>query len=552
MQRAVSVLFLAVGIALGAACSIDDLPANTSTTGDADTKSEAGDAVSEDVVADGSVPDAPTTCDEPTACYEGPAGTLDIGVCHAGLGFCGSETGAGVCVGQVLPATADCKLDALDTDCDDRTGAHVWSKRFGDSSLQRLQHLAVDATGNVFATGYSYGSIPLSASLTLSPGFFLFKLNATGGVEWGKSWPNNLGVGVTAMPNGDVVLAGAISGPTNFGGAVLVPPNSGSPEPMLARFEGSGNHAWSRLTPARVEAVIAKSATELIAGGTFGGALDWSGAPALQAETVSDLVIASLKAENGDANWVRGYGGNANVARLALDSQHNVLVVGRLLGFADLGGGSIGDGSVVSYVAKLDALGNHLWSKAFGPVNQYYGTPGVAVAPDDSIWVAVPFQGAFQLDGKSFTSQGAHDVLVVRFDAGGSILAERQLGDAGHQFSWDVQSDADGNAVVGGGFSGSIDVGACAITNQGGYYDAFLIKLDTKADPMWLHAFGDATDSGFEGLPDDVFFALAKGPGGSIVAGGQFDGIVDFGGGGLVDVGAGSTSNDIVIARYQQ
>jgi hypothetical protein len=543
VKRAALVLVLGGATSLAASCSLDDLP-TTSTTGDADIWTEGGDAVSEDVVTE-----TADSCDgvAPKACYEGPAGTLDVGACQAGLSSCDADGGFGPCVGQVLPATADCQLDAFDTDCDDLTGAHVWSKRFGDSSLQRLQHLTVDGSGNVFATGYSTGAIPLGPGLTLAPGLYLFKLDASGGVAWGKSWETNIGLGVSALPNGDVVLAGLIGGTIDFGGGPLVPQSA--PAPILARFDANGEHGWSRLIPAQIEAVRAKSATELIAAGMFWGTLDWSGAPPIQAEGSTDLVIASLNPEDGDANWVRGYGGDVTVNRLALDSQNGIVLVGRILAFADLGGGTLGNGNVVTYVAKFDASGNHLWSKTFGPIGMYYGTPGVAVAPDDSIWVAVPFEGSFQLDGKTHVSKGDHDLFVVRFDPDGKILAERRLGDAGNQLSWDLQVDLDGNAVIGGGFEGSIDAGDCAVTQTVGIYDAFLIKLDPQADPMWLHLFGDADDSGWEGLPDEVFFALAPGPGGSITAGGQFDGTVDFGGGGLV-AGTGNPVNDIVIARY--
>lgn len=54
--------------------------------------------------------------DEPaTSCYEGPAGTEDVGLCHAGIAGC--VGGAwGPCEGQLGPAAETC--DGLDNDCD--------------------------------------------------------------------------------------------------------------------------------------------------------------------------------------------------------------------------------------------------------------------------------------------------------------------------------------------------------------------------------------------------------------------------------------------------
>ncbi|NVJ00116.1 hypothetical protein HV824_18570 [Myxococcus sp. AM009] len=50
-----------------------------------------------------------------TACYTGPEGTLDVGLCHAGESICTREASI-ACVGQVLPGLETC--NGLDEDCD--------------------------------------------------------------------------------------------------------------------------------------------------------------------------------------------------------------------------------------------------------------------------------------------------------------------------------------------------------------------------------------------------------------------------------------------------
>lgn len=50
-------------------------------------------------------------------CYEGPSGTLNVGVCVGGIHTCdASGTGYGACVGQVVPSPDAC-TDNLDNDC---------------------------------------------------------------------------------------------------------------------------------------------------------------------------------------------------------------------------------------------------------------------------------------------------------------------------------------------------------------------------------------------------------------------------------------------------
>ena len=56
---------------------------------------------------------------EVVACYGGPDGTKDVGVCKAGTMTCNAEgTGFGACTGQVLPGPLDLCANGLDDDCD--------------------------------------------------------------------------------------------------------------------------------------------------------------------------------------------------------------------------------------------------------------------------------------------------------------------------------------------------------------------------------------------------------------------------------------------------
>ena len=54
------------------------------------------------------------------SCYDGPAGTQGVGICHGGTRACVETSpnvfGMSACLGQVLPATEDC--NGLDDDCD--------------------------------------------------------------------------------------------------------------------------------------------------------------------------------------------------------------------------------------------------------------------------------------------------------------------------------------------------------------------------------------------------------------------------------------------------
>ena len=63
--------------------------------------------------------DCQCTPGEQVACYSGPMGTQDVGVCKAGLQTCNPQgTGFGPCMGEVLPGPVDLCANGLDDNCD--------------------------------------------------------------------------------------------------------------------------------------------------------------------------------------------------------------------------------------------------------------------------------------------------------------------------------------------------------------------------------------------------------------------------------------------------
>ncbi|MBN2101453.1 MAG: hypothetical protein JW716_01115 [Candidatus Aenigmarchaeota archaeon] len=60
--------------------------------------------------------DEDCTNGETRPCYTGPAGTQDVGICHAGTETCVGTSWSGVCVGEQTPETELC--DGIDNNCD--------------------------------------------------------------------------------------------------------------------------------------------------------------------------------------------------------------------------------------------------------------------------------------------------------------------------------------------------------------------------------------------------------------------------------------------------
>jgi hypothetical protein len=110
----------------------------------------------------------------------------------------------------------------------DPSGAHVWSKHFGDTGIQQGQSIAVDASGNVLVTGHFAGTMDLGGGpLTSTVGsldLFVAKLDPSGAHVWSKRFgdaSDQVGQGIAADSAGNVLVTGFFNGAMDFGFGVI-------------------------------------------------------------------------------------------------------------------------------------------------------------------------------------------------------------------------------------------------------------------------------------------------------------------------------------------
>jgi hypothetical protein len=371
---------------------------------------------------------APCTPGETASCYSGLPATEGVGLCKAGTKTCANDgSGFGPCVGEVLPQPENCATPE-DEDCDGKAppckGGLAWAEGAGDASAQIGTAIATDTAGNVLVTGGLSGSADFGGSTLTSAGgtdVFLIKLDAGGAYLWSKSYGDPNGQyarGVTADTAGNVLVTGYFYGSMNFGGAMLT--SAGNSDIFVVKLDTAGNHMWSKLF--------------------------------------------------GDANGQSGYS-------ITTDAMGNVLVTGSMAGTVDFGGGPlVGAGGSDIFVVKLDAAGNHVWSKRFGDANSQIGY-GVATDATGNVLVTGYFEGMVNFGGGSLASAGGSDIIMLKLDTAGSHLWSRRVGAGGDDVGNSVATDAMGNVLVTGYFDGSVDFGGGLLTSAGGG-DVFVVKLE--------------------------------------------------------------------------
>jgi hypothetical protein len=479
-------------------------------------------------------------------CYSGPPGTAGVGLCKLGMATCnGQGTAYGPCVGEVTPAAEDCATPA-DESCGlpEACGTFGWSKSFGDLSEQDGLDIAADAAGNIYVTGSFMGSIDLGGGLMTSAGsndVLVAKYSSTGAHLWSKRIGNasdQQGRGIAVDAAGDVYVTGYFVGSLDFGGGALT--SAGSRDMFILKLSSAGNHVMSKRFGGLLEeegaAIAVDSGSNIAVTGTFKSTLDFGGG-ALTSAGGDDIFVARLDAA-GNHVFSKSYGdpGNQDPRDVAVDASGNVLMIGFFNGTIDLGVGPMTSSNNDIVIAKLSPAGSLIFGKSFGAFGSDIGH-SVAADGAGNIYAAGYVQGAVDFGGGPLPTAGANDAFLVKLDSAGGHLWSKSFTGTSDQLGFGIAVDAAGNVVCTGRFQNSIEFNGNTHPSAG-QIDIFLAKLDATGALEWSKAFGDSLDQ--------IGRAVAVDGAGAVSLIGRFQGTVDFGGGPHSSAGA----NDGFIAHF--
>jgi hypothetical protein len=306
-------------------------------------------------------------------------------------------------------------------------------------------------------------------------------------------------------------------------------------------------HQWSKRFGSKPDrqlthAVGTDADLNVILAGEFGGTVDFGKGP-LSSLGGSDVFVAKFDAK-GTSLWSKGFGDGTrtqSAEALVVDSANNVIVVGTFDGSINFGGETlvaVNGGDL--FMVKFAPDGTHVWSKRFGDAALTQYARAVAVDGSNNIVLVGDFDGTLDFGGGPMTTAGASDLFVARFDAAGTHLWSKQFGDDSLQQGKSVATDKDGNVLVFGNLTGTIDLGGGPLKSAGGG-DIFLAKLDSTGAHLWSKRFGDE-------LRRQYATSVATDPSGNVYFGGQYEGSADFGGGVMSTTGL--NDSDVYVVKY--
>jgi uncharacterized delta-60 repeat protein len=370
-------------------------------------------------------------------------------------------------------------------------GEAAWVRRYnGPGSARDAAHaIAVDASGNIYVTGESWGS-------GTGQDYATIKYLSNGDTAWIRRYSRvgNYDDGAYAIAlddNGNVYVTGY-----SFG-------TSTNSDYATIKYYPDGDTAWVRIYDGP-------------------GAL-WDDAYAIAVDAAGNVCVtgdswgsgtyqdyATLKYDrNGNQLWAERYDGPASgedhASSIAVDDLGNVYVTGQ---------GNAGDGNDDYATIKYYPNGDTAWIRRYnGPANMDDGAFALAVDASGNVYAA----------GTSVRGGIAGDYTTIKYDPSGDTLWVRCYNGPGNanDLACAVAVDDSGNVYVAGRSYG-----------YGSSYDVATIKYDAEGEECWIERYDGPVSE------HDIPHAMVLDHDGSIYIAGE-------------SVGSG-TAEDFLTIKYLQ
>ena len=395
----------------------------------------------------------------------------------------------------------------------DSSGAYVWAKKIGGTSNDEVYSIAVDASGNVYTTGYFTGTADFdpgagTANLTStgSSDIFISKLDSSGAYVWavkiGSAFGDQ-GNSIAVDTSGNVYTTGFFGSTADFdpgaGTANLTPVGSG--DTFISKLDSSGAYVWAKQIGStsndQGNSIAVDTSGNVYTTGYFNGTGDFDPDAGTANLTSSDDDIFVSKLDSSGAYvWARKMGGISSDYgnSIAVDSSGNVYTTGFFIDTADFdpGAGTANltpAGSAEIFISKLDSSGANVRAKQFGNTGNDRAF-SIAVDTSDNVYTTGFFEGTVDFDPNAgivdVISNGGKDIFISKLDSSGLYVWVKQLGGISDEFGYSVAVDASNNVYTEGYFEGTADfdpgAGTANLTSAGST-DIFVLKLISVSAP---------------------------------------------------------------------
>lgn len=325
----------------------------------------------------------------------------------------------------------------------DANGNKIWSKAFGGSDIDAAYSLITTPDGGIVMAGIAYSNNGDVNGNHGTQDFWVLKLDANGNKIWSKLYGgllNEFLPTVIATSDGGFLIAGSTD--SNDGD---VSGNHGDFDAWLLKIDADGNKLWSK---------------------TFGGSgTDYAnrmiptndGGFVIVGETTSndgDVIgnhggndAWAFKVDaNGNKVWSKTFGGSGIdqlVSIISTPDGSYVIAGNSTSNNADL---NSNHGDKDSWILKLSANGDKIWSKAYGGSGWDEATSLVTTSNGELLVAGYTYSS----DGDVSNNHGKGDAWILKLDGNGNKLCSKVFGGSDYDYTSSILTTADGGFVITG------------------------------------------------------------------------------------------------------
>ena len=399
-------------------------------------------------------------------------------------------------------------------------GELLWAKTFGGSGSESARAVSPTLDGGLAILGFSESTDGDLQGKTLAVNdYWLLKLDAEGALQWSRTIggsKDDRGQSLIQTSDGGYVLTGYAMSDDGDGSS-----NQGFHDNWVVRLDAGGNILWERsfgfsghdhsydITQTEDGGFLFIGFMDLTAARADGfeskASSDGSskGPSNLTRHGVGEFWCSKISSD-GTLEWQYYFGGSNNDrAHAVVPSPDGGFV---LAGFSESEDFDISqaNGSYDFWVIKVDADGAMVWEKNLGGSGIEIASD-LAISEDRGYLIA---GHSFSTDGDRTTALGEADIWVVKLSENGDMLWERSYGGPAFDAAESISALSDGNFLI----SGTSRSQSSGLPNAG-ENDLMILKIDADGNLLWERTFGGAgIDLGFDATegPDGAVYVVGE------------------------------------------
>ena len=392
-----------------------------------------------------------------------------------------------------ISLVSDGSADIFLTKCD-TSGNIIWAKRAGGTGIDYGYSITTDNKHNVYLAGIFSDTLILNTDTLISSGavdFFISKHDSLGNPIWatkGGGIADEYANNIQLDENGNIYITGYFWGTSIFDNIVLN--SNGGYDIFLAKYDSIGNIIWAKNAGGSGwdyanSSVLGKNGNLLITGKFIGTA--YFDSISLNTSWGNAVFIANYDS-SGNIIWAKQAGGHYCSSQgndvgynLCTDTIGNVYVTGSFKsstacfdtiiltnnGFSDI------------FIAKYDPNGNIQWAKQAGSSQVDEGR-SITTDNDGSVYVTGFFSDTATFSNYSLTSIAGWDVFIAKYDYQGNIQWIKQGMGTGlndYPIKNIVTDNSTKDSYIAGGFNSNINFDNISLNSNGWEHDIFVAKL---------------------------------------------------------------------------